>query len=83
MAEYGVKMDKFIKRGLGLHKAMATDLGKLGGVLRCEVCGYDEPLTNVSLALYLAEGWPTHCGDKTMVWVTEKDLVQERKTDGE
>lgn len=73
-------MQDFIKRGgLGLHQAIATDLGKLGGVLRCKVCGYEEPITNTSLKLYLAEGWPTHCG-KTMVWVTEKDLIQENKT---
>lgn len=56
---------------------LESQLGKLGGVLRCPICGYEEPLTNTSMRLF-SRRWPTHCGDQNkMVWVTEKDLKNE------
>lgn len=60
-----------------IHQHMGADLVKLGGLLRCTVCGQEsEPLTADNIASYLKSGWPRHC-EKGMRWITQKELDQE------
>jgi hypothetical protein len=55
----------------GLYNNLENDLNKFGGILRCEVCGYEEPLNNVGYQL--KNGWKKCCG-LTMRWITENEL---------
>ena len=59
-----------------MYKAIGSDLDALGGVLRCEVCGYEIPLQQGDAARYTRHGWPKHC-DKGMRWLTQKQLADE------
>jgi hypothetical protein len=59
-----------------VHESMATDLAKLGGILRCNSCKEEMPLEEVRLGGFLSHGWPKCCG-YTMTWVTQKLLDQE------
>lgn len=54
-----------------IHDMIGADLQGFGGVLRCTVCGHEEPLGNV--APNLRHGWAKHCG-YTMRWVTQSQL---------
>lgn len=55
-----------------IHTAIAKDLSKLGGLLRCNTCEFEQPLGNVGEKLSM--GWPKHCG-YTMTWVTARELA--------
>ncbi len=54
-----------------LHDAIGADAQKLGGLLRCTVCGREEPLGSVGNKL--ANGWPK-CHGYTMTWITARQL---------
>jgi hypothetical protein len=59
---------------MGLAEKIGADLRGFGGLLRCTVCGREEPLGDVGTNL--ATGWPK-CHDYTMRWVTAKQLEEE------
>ena len=69
-----------LKRLLGnvqnFKSGLAADLDKLGGVLRCKLCGHERPLQAGEAGHFTFNGWPKHCG-KTMAWVTQKLLDEE------
>lgn len=51
---------RLIENEQSLHQNIANDLG--GGVLRCPECGHEIVIGPETIAQYLAEGWPVHCG---------------------
>ena len=54
-----------------LYKSLENDLNKFGGILKCDICGYEEPINNIGYQLQ--NGWKKCCG-KTMRWITENEL---------
>lgn len=57
------------------HREIGFQLQGFAGVLRCTVCGREEPLGYV--ASRLANGWPK-CHGYTMRWVTARQLAEEK-----
>jgi hypothetical protein len=72
-------------KGMTIHDEIAHDIAPLGGFLRCTVCGMERALSEMSIAMYLREGWLMHCG-YTMTWITQKladeETASESGTDG-
>lgn len=64
----GMKTADQIVSGIG------ADLQRFGGLLRCTVCGREEPLGNVGHKL--GNGWPK-CHGYTMRWLTQRELDEE------
>lgn len=54
-----------------MYEQMASKLKKFGGILKCESCGREMRLNNISL--YLQSGWPKCCG-YTMRWITKNEM---------
>lgn len=59
-----------------IHEKIASDLKGFGGLLRCTVCGREEPLGNV--AGNFRDGWPK-CHGYTMRWLTARELAAEKE----
>ena len=57
--------------GQTFSEAAAATIQDFGGLLRCTVCGREEPLGNI--AGNLRNGWP-RCHDLTMRWWTQRQL---------
>lgn len=55
----------------GVADSIGADLQHFGGLLRCERCGWKQPLGVVGERLKL--GWPKHCG-YTMRWWTRRQI---------
>lgn len=63
---------------MSVHNKIAGDLAGFGGVLRCTVCKYEEPVGGPDgIAASLSDGWP-RCHGYTMTWVTDRLLAEER-----
>jgi hypothetical protein len=58
-----------------VNEAMAADITRAGGVLRCRWCHREQPLGDA--ASHLRSGWPTCCLGGTMTWVTQRQLDKE------
>lgn len=58
----------------GVHDTLGAELDAMGGVLRCDRCGTEEPMKGAGA--YLRSGWPRCCG-YTMTWVTARQLAEE------
>ena len=69
-------LPEIVKRATGLTSAIAGDLSLFGGILRCNSCGAEVPLGDVSR--HLRTGWP-QCHGLTMTWVTAKQLAAEKR----
>ena len=50
---------------------VSPELQELGGLLRCTVCGREQPLGHVGEKL--VNGWP-ECHGYTMRWITQRQL---------
>lgn len=63
--------------------ALAETLTKMGGVLRCSMCGKQNTLARhpFVIASYMRRGWPECCG-YTMIWVTARQLASRGGGDG-
>lgn len=58
-----------------MYNTIADKLKSFGGILRCTVCNYEEPINKISGQL--ETGWKKCCG-YTMRWVTKKELEEEQ-----
>jgi hypothetical protein len=57
------------------YAGVIASLQQLGGLLQCSACGKYQPLGDVGK--YFAEGWPTHCGQAPMKWLTAEQVEAE------
>lgn len=69
-------LPEIAKRAATVHAAIGADLQGFGGILRCRVCGAEQPLGDVGASL--RHGWPKCCG-YTMRWVTQRQLDEEAR----
>jgi hypothetical protein len=69
------ELPEIVKRARSLVPAIAADLERFGGILRCGTCGRERPLGDV--AAHTSRGWPKCCGH-TMGWVTQRELDEEK-----
>lgn len=58
----------------------AAAVNHFGGLLRCTVCGREEPRGD--LVSHFATGWPK-CHGYTMRWITDSELADEKAISGE
>ena len=65
---------EIVRRAAGLVPAIAADLERFGGILRCGTCGREQPLGDVGA--HTRQGWPKCC-EHTMSWVTQRELDEE------
>ena len=72
-------VNRTIQSANTLHEKIGADLQGFGGILRCTVCGHEEPLGEVARSL--RHGWKKHCG-YTMRWVTQRQLDEEAASAG-
>jgi hypothetical protein len=69
---------RLVNDEVAFRERLRGELASLGGVLRCRVCGAEQPIDDLhnqlDFSAVVVVGWPTCCG-YTMRWITARQLA--------